>query len=310
MVRLGIQLTFFAMAPSVFSSCFGGIKYLCTQIGLALPIELTAFMVQLVAILAYTCVCGRFFCGYACAFGTLGDVLFGIGAAVQGKLGHRLPTFPERLVRLLSLLKYVILAAICIACFVGAWPAVSDKSPWAGFASVLALNVDDTNAVALALLAALACLMVLRERAFCQFFCPLGAVFSLMPVLPIAEFVRMREHCARRCGRCHETCPMSIWPDADRLEHGECISCGRCADQCPMANINQLALQKDLSLAEQLLSHGDVQEDHTPQPLRKTREAWRLLRGTEPWLVLLRAAILLLLCWLLGAVRYLPALPL
>ena len=328
-LRRAIQLAFFVLAPSVFSGSFAGIKYLCGRIGQAQALEANAFIVQLVAVLAFTCVFGRFFCGYACAFGALGDAVYQLGAFVRERLGLRLPTIPEHLVRPLSLLKYLVLAGVCAACFVGTWSAVSGKSPWVGFASVLSGSLGGTDAVAFALLAAVVCLMVLRERAFCQFLCPLGAIFSLMPVLPCSELVRTRAHCAKRCGRCQAACPVSIWPDADTLEHGECIACGRCADVCPMANVNLVALRKDLSLAAQLLpsaspaehgKDGRTAEDKggdgggpvppaPARPLRKTPEAWHLLRGTESWLVLLRAALLLLLFWRLGVVRCLPAPP-
>lgn len=307
-LRRAVQLVFFVLAPSVFSGSFGGVKYLCGQIGLARPLEANAFVVQLVAVLAFTCVFGRFFCGFACAFGALGDAVFQLGAWLRGKLGLVMPVVPERVVRVLSRLKYVVLALVCLACFNGSWSAVSGKSPWVGFASVLSLSFANTDAVAFVLLAAVVCLMMVRERAFCQFLCPLGAVFSLMPVLPCAEFVRTRAHCAKRCGRCQAACPVGIWPDADVIEHGECIACGRCADSCPMANVNLVALPRERAGKGEAVELADAKVDAKVdvKPLRKTPEAWRLLRGTEVWLVLLCAALLLLLFWAIGVARYLP----
>lgn len=306
-VRFGVQVLFFVMAPSLFSGAFGGLKYLCTQIGQGDVIESTAFVLQLVSVLAFTVVFGRFFCGYACAFGMVGDWLFGVFEFVRAKLGIVRPMLPERLVRILSLVKYVVLALICSACFTGAWPSVSGHSPWAAFASLLAGSFDQLDAVGVALLAGIVVLMVLRQRAFCQFLCPLGAVFTLMPVLPFSQLVRMRNHCAGRCGRCREACPMDIWPDANAMEHAECILCGRCADVCPMANVNMIALKKKARDIP-----GDTRakkEDSTPRPLKKEKRAWRLLRGTEVGYVLLRAALLLAACWAVGALRYVSAPP-
>ena len=74
-VRAGIQLLFFLFLPSAFTTAFSGIKSLMTQIGAGNPIALSSFLTVLLALCAYTIVFGRFFCGYACAFGTLGDAV-------------------------------------------------------------------------------------------------------------------------------------------------------------------------------------------------------------------------------------------
>ena len=129
-LRYGLQITFFVMAPGAFSGAFNGIKYLFTQLGGVMALQWTAFVVLLGALLDFTIIFGRFFCGYACAFGTLGDVLFGVFDFLRVKAGLGRLRFPELLVKVLSLLKYVILAAICVACAFGVWSAVSGFSPW------------------------------------------------------------------------------------------------------------------------------------------------------------------------------------
>ena len=45
------------------------------------------------------------------------------------------------------------------------------------------------------------------------------------------------------------------------------------------------------------------------RPQRNTRDKWRLVRGTGTAVVLAKAAFLLLVCWVIGAVRYLPPFP-
>ena len=226
-LRYGIQLVFFIMAPALFSGAFNGVKYLFTQIGLGQAIEPTSFLVQLVAVLAFTILFGRFFCGYACAFGTLGDYLYNAFEFVRRRTPLPRLKFPTVLVRVLSLLKYAVLIAICAACFMGVWASYSSNSPWVAFAAILAGSIEGIGVVAFVLLGLVVLGMIVRERFFCQFLCPLGAVFSLMPVLGCSEFTRTRAHCAKNCGRCQEACPVDIWPDADAVVHGECISCGR-----------------------------------------------------------------------------------
>lgn len=302
-VRYGVQAMFFILAPAVFSGAFSAVKYCFSQIAAGQPLEATAFVVLLVAVLGFTVAFGRFFCGYACAFGTLGDVLHDTVWLLLSKTPIPKPVFPDALAKALSLLKYAVLAAICLACFTGAWGAYSGYSPWVAFAAILSGSLDGVDAVAFALLGAVAVGMVLRERFFCQFLCPLGALFSLMPVLGISQFTRVRGHCAAKCGKCHGTCPVGIWPDAGTPRHGECIACGRCADACPLANVNLVAIQRADARERCLAAHGDA-----PRPLRKTRQEWRLVRGTHPGIVAAKAALLLAVLWACGAVRYLPAL--
>ena len=74
-VRLAIQILFFLLFPSTFTSAFNGVKYIFTQIGLGSSVALNSFLAVLIALCVYTIVFGRFFCGYACAFGTMGDLL-------------------------------------------------------------------------------------------------------------------------------------------------------------------------------------------------------------------------------------------
>lgn len=381
-LRYYIQLVFFIGAPALFSGAFNGAKYLFTQIGLGDAIEPTSFLAQLVAVLAFTILFGRFFCGYACAFGAIGDWLYNAVKFVRDKVGIPWPEFPDRLVKVLSLMKYVVLAAICAACFAGVWASFSSYSPWVAFAAILSGSIDGIGAIALGALALVALLMIVRERAFCQFLCPLGAIFSLMPVLGCSEFVRTRAHCAKNCGRCQEACPVDIWPDADTIRHGECVSCGRCADVCPMNNVNMVAIERKIAKQERLAAEQeraekagapvvDGAESVKPaqfaefaelaesaklvevapakpvevarakpvgaapaepdkptestdsaklaesggtdkaapiaRPLRKTKEKWRLLRGNEVGYTIVKAVLLLLVCWIVGAARYVPS---
>lgn len=293
-VRWAVQIAFFVAFPAAFSAAFNGVKYAFTQIGAMQPIELSAFTVALAAVLAFTVVFGRFFCGYACAFGTLGDALFALFAPVRKKLGigGRKPLLPPKLQRALQLLKYLVLVVICGLCLTGAWSSVSGYSPWTAFASIIAGNVDGVAAGAFAILGVITLGMLFVERFFCQFLCPLGAVFSLLPVLPFSAFRRDMARCAKGCGLCKRSCPVSVHPDPDALAAGECISCGRCADGCPLENVSVLRVP-NLSAA--------TASNPTEAPGAKkapVKEHLVRLRGTEVPLVLIKAAALFALFWL------------
>lgn len=279
--RFAIQLVFFILAPAFFVGAFNGVKYLAEQLGAGAPFAATSFLIMLVAVLLFTILFGRFFCGFACAFGTLGDVVFALRDALWRKAGLPEVCLPERAVRILSFVKFAILAAICVMCVLGVWGAASNASPWVSFAALCAGSLEGIAAAAAITLLLVVVLMAVRERAFCQFLCPLGALFALMPVIPLARFKRMPARCIPKCGRCKAACPVSIWPDEGTRE-GECIACARCEAVCPIGNVSEL-----------------------PQPDGPTlkRRVWPLA-----W-PLGKAVLLLALFWMLGAVRYLPAPP-
>lgn len=269
------QLGFFLAAPAVFSASFNGVKYVFSQLGTEQPVELTGFVALLLAVLAFTCVFGRFFCGYACAFGTLGDAVFALAAPLrralklEGRGAHRMPA---ALQGALQLIKFVVLAVICALSFTGLWTKIQGLSPWVAFAALDARNIDGVALGAFVALAAVIAGMALVERFFCQFLCPLGAIFSLLPVLPVSLLNRDRARCAKRCNRCQDRCPVRIHPDHHSLKAGECIACGRCADGCPMANV---ALAK--------IEHGLDGKPH----------AWR---GNGLLSAAIKAAILAVIC--------------
>ncbi|MGN0241803.1 MAG: 4Fe-4S binding protein, partial [Candidatus Weimeria sp.] len=78
-----------------------------------------------------------------------------------------------------------------------------------------------------------------KERFFCRFLCPMGAVFALMPVLPVFSLHRDREDCIKGCRGCTSICPADIeLPDVKSSSvRGECFQCGKCIDVCPKKHI-------------------------------------------------------------------------
>ena len=81
--------------------------------------------------------------------------------------------------------------------------------------------------------------MCVQERFFCRFFCPMGAVFSLLPVLPFFTLARNRENCVKGCSGCTKKCPASLeLSSLDSMEtSGECFQCQKCMDICPKGNV-------------------------------------------------------------------------
>ena len=59
--RMLIQLIFFLIMPSVYTTAFSGVKYIFTQMGNVQHLELTSFVTILIVLCLYTMVFGRFF---------------------------------------------------------------------------------------------------------------------------------------------------------------------------------------------------------------------------------------------------------
>lgn len=268
-VRAVIQLLFFLFIPSVYTSAFAGIKYIFTQIGNGEMVEYTSFVAVLTVVCAYTIVFGRFFCGFACAFGSLGDAVHAIYVAVCKKMKKKPFKIGDQASAKLTYVKYGILIIIVLMCYAGVYSKAQGTSPWDVFSMLHAGNFKlGKYAVGLVLLIAIISGMCVKERFFCRFLCPMGAVFSLLPVLPGFSLHRDRENCIKSCSACTRKCPSDIELPAEGTMDvtGDCFQCQKCIDTCPKGNV-----------------HCGIKK----------------IKGNEVWFTLIRAVILLGICvWL------------
>lgn len=272
-LRLGVQIIFFLLAPQAFSMAFSAVRAIAVSLGAGDAVALTSFVLLFVALCGFTIVFGRFFCGYACAFGFLGDVVWAASLRIRRAMGKRGAwiKLSERAENRLRLLKYGVLALLFVASLLGASTVISAVSPWTAFGRLRSLNPMAAGVVSVLLLVAAIIGMALRERFFCEFLCPLGAIFSLLPILPWSNMRRDMGACMA-CGACRRACPVGIYPPAEGRQMGECIQCGRCVEVCPKGCVSR-------------------------------RGPRRLV------LVIACALILLVLLWAVGAVELLPQAP-
>ncbi len=342
--RWCIQGMFFLLAPSSFATGFMGLKTLLMQINVmnthrGYDFEVMSFTVFLVLLLLLTVVLGRFFCGYVCSFGLLGDAVYAAGDALAKKLGIRRKPLPAKVELALRGIKYVVLVAICAAVLMGFYTAINNNSPWTVFGKLANLSASGVTAVGAVLLGLTVVGMLLKERFFCEFLCPLGALFSLMPTLPTGRMRRQRPKCRKNCAACKHACPVSIEPKG-RLLAGECIMCNGCADVCPQQNVtcglelraDQLEELAAKAEAEASVAGGassvdtagaeasagntaasaDLQPAKSPDPTSSAKAprpgGLRALLFSRPVSVLWKAALVLLVLWLMQVTRFLPLL--
>lgn len=238
-VRIVIQLIFFVLMPAVFSTAFMGAKYIAEQIFKREVIAVNPFVETLIVLLVITILFGRYFCGYACAFGSLGDWVFGISAAVQKKFRKKVFKLPVTIIAKLQYVKYAVLLVILGMCVGGRYSMIGKYDPWEVFASIRAGNfsMERSSVWAIVLLIVIIMGMCFVERFFCSFLCPMGAIFSIMPILPFATFNRDKEKCAKGCTLCVKTCPAALSLGEENSKYGDCFQCGRCSIKCPKKSI-------------------------------------------------------------------------
>lgn len=292
-----IQIAFFLLAPSSFASGFMGLKTLLMQINVmnthrGYDFEVMSFTILLIILLALTALIGRFFCGYVCSFGLLGDALYKLSEKITSKLGVKRPPLPRPVHLALRCVKYVVLVAVCALVLAGSYKEVNASSSWTVFGKLVNFSVNDLALAGIVLLVASIVLMLLKERAFCEYICPLGALYSIIPTLPSGRMRRQRPKCLKGCSACLKSCPVDMEPKQKVLA-GECIECGRCAQACPVHNVT-LGLE---------LREDELEQDG------KARQGLRAVLCSRPVSALIKAVVFLLVLWLMGVTRYLPTLP-
>ena len=236
-IRAAIQVVFFVCFPSAFTTAFSAIKSIFTQIGSQAPIAWSSFLTVCLALCAFTIIFGRFFCGYACAFGSLGDAVRSLYVFLCKKCKKKPITWkPKKLP--LHFLKYGVLLVVGCLCFTGVYSDLKGWNPWDVFSMLTAGKLPNASyKIGIILLVLILIGMCTQERFFCQFLCPMGAVFAMMPILPSALFNRNREKCPSKCGLCKKRCPAHLEIDGDTPLSGECICCHACQVTCPRKNI-------------------------------------------------------------------------
>ena len=183
---------------------------------------------------------GRMICGFACPMGLLQELIYKIPLP-----GRRKKPKKNRLTRVLSGMKYVLLAG-----FVIILPLLYGlrKTPLPAFCKwicpagtlggALPLLLHPANGDLRALvggtflwkavvLAAVLVLCVFVFRPFCRFLCPLGALYGLFAKIALLGVRIDRDKCID-CGACVKVCPVDTKAVGDR----ECVHCCRCVSVC------------------------------------------------------------------------------
>ena len=83
----------------------------------------------------------------------------------------------------------------------------------------------------LGILLAIVLLSVKVYRPFCQYLCPLGAVYGWFNRFSLVQIHWEQERCVS-CMACEKACPVAL-SLREISRSPECIRCGKCVDACP-----------------------------------------------------------------------------
>ena len=136
--------------------------------------------------------------------------------------------------------KYLLLAGLVALYVTRQEKLLTGTSPWEVFSRLTALRLPPEGfGVGIGLLVLILLGMAVQPRFFCQFLCPMGAVFALLPVLPFARLHRQSDGCIPGCNACKQQCPVCLKLEECSLHSGECIACEACVGTCPKQNIHR-----------------------------------------------------------------------
>ena len=220
--------------PGALASCpLGALQNALNQRNLKVPFGVLGFF------FVFGSLFGRFVCGWLCPFGLLQDLL------------HKIPLFRKRrqlpFHSKLKYGKYVVLFGLVI---------IGSAFLFTGFAKVPAfckyLCPSGTLMGALPLLAAnealrsqagglffwklgilifIVLLSIKVYRPFCQYLCPLGAIYGWFNRFSLVQIHWEKDACIS-CMACQKACPVNLPPEKISVSP-ECIKCGQCVKACP-----------------------------------------------------------------------------
>ena len=238
-IKVVIQILSFALIPGLFEREFAAVGNIVSCIYKGnISWESVKYSVwMLVATVPATVLVGRFFCGFFCSFGAVQDLLwFG---------SHRLRAlFPgkrnlKKADRIFRFAKYAVLFYFIIFVWSGV-TAVKTAGLWQVFGQYVSFGhwpgLKPLLSVGGILLLVIFIGSLFVQRFFCRYFCPMGAIYSLISQASFLKIDKPRDGCGK-CHLCNSKCPMGMdLTKKDRIAGGECISCQKCVSWCPKGN--------------------------------------------------------------------------
>ena len=283
-IKVVIQILSFALIPGLFEGEFAAVGNIVSCIYKGnISWESVKYSVwMLLATVPATVLVGRFFCGFFCSFGAVQDLLW-LGS-------HRLRAlFPgkrnlKKADRIFRFAKYAVLFYFIIFIWSGV-TAVKTAGPWQVFGQYVSFGhwpgLKPLLSVGGVLLLLIFIGSLFVQRFFCRYFCPMGAIYSLISQTSFLKIDKPRAECGK-CHLCTSKCTMGMdLTKKDRIAGGECISCQKCVSWCPKGNAHfrsrygvliGVGVTCATIMVSQLLIAGNLAKEKTADSVKKTAE--------------------------------------
>ncbi|NSJ69078.1 FMN-binding protein [Blautia faecis] len=283
-IKVVIQILSFALIPGLFEGEFAAVGNIVSCIYKGnISWESVKYSVwMLLATVPATVLVGKFFCGFFCSFGAVQDLLW-LGS-------HRLRAlFPgkrnlKKADRIFRFAKYAVLFYFIIFIWSGV-TAVKTAGPWQVFGQYVSFGhwpgLKPLLSVGGILLLVIFIGSLFVQRFFCRYFCPMGAIYSLISQTSFLKIDKPREECGK-CHLCTSKCTMGMdLTKKDRIAGGECISCQKCVSWCPKGNVHfrsrygvliGVGVTCATIMVSQLLIAGNLAKEKTADSVKKTAE--------------------------------------
>lgn len=220
--------------PGALASCpIGALQALLNRQGFQVPFAVLGFFFLFGSLL------GRFVCGWLCPFGLVQDLLHKIPIFKKKKRlpGHRFLKYGKYAVLIFlvgvgSLFLFDGYAKVPAFCkFLCPSGTLFGAIPLLGTDGALRDQAGGLFFWKLGILLFLVVLSVKVYRPFCQYLCPLGAVYGWFNRFSLVQIHWEKERCIS-CKACENACPVAL--SVQEISRSpECIRCGKCVSACP-----------------------------------------------------------------------------
>ncbi|MCY6483047.1 4Fe-4S binding protein [Clostridium aestuarii] len=221
-------------SPSTDALCpFGGMETLYSLITTGDYIKKVepSSLILLIAIIVLTILIGRAFCGYLCPLGTIQSII----NKIAKKLNIKQIKVNENLDKILRYAKYAVLLLVLYTTYKAGELIIKPYDPWATFMHLgNGSEIFEEFLIGFVLLITIVISSAFIERAWCKYFCPLGATLAILSPLRIFKIKRNSTSCIS-CTACTKNCPMGLnIHSCEAVSSMECISCNECTTSCPV----------------------------------------------------------------------------
>ena len=182
---------------------------------------------------------GRAVCGWACPIGLLQRGTGKVARFLKRKIPFFRKIGQNSIERYLRYTKYVVLIGLIFltSIFIGfVFTDICPVGMLTGTFAILTLQPgvyvpSSYFYIALVVFILFLILILLVERGWCKYFCPIGAILAPFNKVSFVYVDVDKKNC-KHCNICSDVCPMGI--DVPNMNRDpECILCGKCVSICP-----------------------------------------------------------------------------